>query len=68
MDLVTWIDNVPVSMMSTIPFLDCFSMDENGSTVYRKLKNVNGTWYCDMFYRPEIFKLYEENMGGVDLL
>ncbi len=55
-------------MMSSIPEIDRFSYSKEGCQVKRKLKTPDGKFYTVDVYRPEIFSIFEKNMGGVDTL
>ncbi len=64
MDLVTWIDNIPVSILSSVPHI---TSTEKG-VVRRNIKDYENWWYAKEVNQPAIFKLYSAFMGGIDLL
>ncbi len=64
MDLVTWIDNVPASIISSVPHIT--STDKG--VVKRNIKDYQNWWYAKLVNQPAVFKLYSEFMGGIDLL
>ena len=57
---VTWQDKKPVHLIATIPI--CNQVNK----VTRKVKE-NGKWENKEFDCPEIVRVYNSSMGGVDL-
>ena len=58
---VSWMDNKPVHMLSTIPTLQ--------TTCMRRVKvDVNGieVWQVQEFWQPTLVRLYNKTMGGTD--
>ena len=67
MELVTWQDNQPVSLLYTVPDYDRSVEAESLCYVRRRVRDGKG-WVQMKVFRPEIFKIFEKYMGGVDQL
>ncbi len=68
MELVTWQDNQPVSILHSLPEFDKYTRAGDDCVAWRRAKDRHGKWFAFQTFRPPVFRFFDSGMGGVDLL
>ncbi len=68
MEMTTWQDNQPVSILHLLPEFDRYTMPGDQCVAWRRAKNHHGKWFVFQTFHPPLFNFFDTGMGGVDLM